>query len=72
MSLYYLILWNQVDILQTHFRKDYVHNAPLDEVLRYTKSWKCDEIAASYYSSQKCLTLSSWSDLRNGREPPVA
>ena len=25
MSLYYLILWNQVDILQKHFKKDYVH-----------------------------------------------
>ena len=25
MSLYYLILWNQVDILQKHFRKDHVH-----------------------------------------------
>ena len=25
MSLYYLILWNQVDILQKHFKKDHVH-----------------------------------------------
>ena len=25
MSLYYLILWNQVDILQKHFKKDRVH-----------------------------------------------
>ena len=25
MSLYYLILWNQVDSLQKHFKKDYVH-----------------------------------------------
>ena len=25
MSLYYLILWNQVDILQTHLKKDHVH-----------------------------------------------
>ena len=25
MSLYYLILWNQVDILQIHFKKDHVH-----------------------------------------------
>ena len=25
MSLYYLILWNQVDILQNHFKKDHVH-----------------------------------------------
>ena len=24
MSLYYLILWNQVKILQKHFRKDHV------------------------------------------------
>ena len=24
MSLYYLILWNQVDILQKHFKKDHV------------------------------------------------
>ena len=35
MSLYYLILWNQVDILQKHFKKDHVHMRPLDEVLRY-------------------------------------
>ena len=25
MSLYYLILWNQVDILQKHFKKDHIH-----------------------------------------------
>ena len=25
MSLYYLILWNQVDILQKHFKEDHVH-----------------------------------------------
>ena len=25
MSLYYLKLWNQVDILQKHFKKDHVH-----------------------------------------------
>ena len=25
MSLYYLILWNQVDIFQKHFKKDQVH-----------------------------------------------
>ena len=25
MSLYYLILWNQVDILQKHLKKDHVH-----------------------------------------------
>ena len=25
MSLYYLILWNQVDILQKYFKKDHVH-----------------------------------------------
>ena len=25
MSLYYLILWNQVDILQKHFKQDHVH-----------------------------------------------
>ena len=25
MSLYYLILWNQVDILQKLFKKDHVH-----------------------------------------------
>ena len=25
MSLYYLILWNQVDIFQKHFKKDHVH-----------------------------------------------
>ena len=25
MLLYYLILWNQVDILQKHFKKDHVH-----------------------------------------------
>ena len=25
MSLYYLIVWNQVDILQKHFKKDHVH-----------------------------------------------
>ena len=25
MLLYYLILWNQVDILQIHFTKDHVH-----------------------------------------------
>ena len=25
MSLYYLILQNQVDILQKHFKKDHVH-----------------------------------------------
>ena len=25
MSLCYLILWNQVDILQKHFKKDYIH-----------------------------------------------
>ena len=25
MSLYYLILWNQMDILQKHFKKDHVH-----------------------------------------------
>ena len=25
MSLYYLILWNKVDILQKHFKKDHVH-----------------------------------------------
>ena len=36
MSLYYLILWNQVDILQKHFKKDHVHiYAPMDEALRY-------------------------------------
>ena len=28
---YYLILWNQVDILQQHFKMD----APLNEALRY-------------------------------------
>ena len=33
MSLYYLILWNQVDILQKHFKKDMSIYAPLDEVL---------------------------------------
>ena len=26
MLLFYLILWNQVDILQKHFKKDHVHN----------------------------------------------
>ena len=36
MSLYYPILWNQVDILQKHFKKDHVKYAPLDEVLQYT------------------------------------
>ena len=25
MSLCYLILWNQLDILQKHFKKDHVH-----------------------------------------------
>ena len=25
MSLYYLILWNQVDILPKHLKKDHVH-----------------------------------------------
>ena len=25
MSLFYLILWNQVDILQKHVKKDHVH-----------------------------------------------
>ena len=25
MSVYHLILWNQVDILQKHFKKDHVH-----------------------------------------------
>ena len=25
MSLYYLILWNQVDILQKHLKKDHAH-----------------------------------------------
>ena len=25
MSLYYLILWNQVDILQKHFKSNHVH-----------------------------------------------
>ena len=25
MSLYYLILWNHVDIFQKHFKKDHVH-----------------------------------------------
>ena len=25
MSLHYLILWNQVDILQKYFKKDHVH-----------------------------------------------
>ena len=25
MSLYYLILWNQMDILKKHFKKDHVH-----------------------------------------------
>ena len=25
VKLYYLILWNQVDILQEHFKKDHVH-----------------------------------------------
>ena len=25
MSLYYLIVWNQVDILQKRFKKDHVH-----------------------------------------------
>ena len=36
--LYYLILWNQVDILQKHFKKD--PYAPLDEVLRYVPKKK--------------------------------
>ena len=36
MSLYYLILWNQVDILQKHFNKDHVHmREPLDGALWY-------------------------------------
>ena len=35
MSLYYLILWNQVDILQIHLKKGSCPYAPLDEVLRY-------------------------------------
>ena len=25
MSFYYLILWNQMDILQKHFQNDHVH-----------------------------------------------
>ena len=35
MSLYYLILWNQVDILQKHFKKDHAQMRLWDEVLRY-------------------------------------
>ena len=34
--LYYLILWNQVDILQKHFKKGSCPYAPLDAVLRYS------------------------------------
>ena len=38
MSLYYLILWNQVNIqFEKHFKKDHPY-APLDEVLRYKDS----------------------------------
>ena len=38
MSLYYLILWNQVDILQKNLQKGSCPYAPLDEVLRYVIS----------------------------------
>ena len=31
MSLYNLILWNQVDILQKHLKKDHVHMPLWDE-----------------------------------------
>ena len=35
MSLYYLILWNQVDILKKTLQKGSCPYAPLDEALRY-------------------------------------
>ena len=47
MSLYYLILWNQVDILQKHFKQDYVHYAPLDEVLRYVVQYSSEWISVN-------------------------
>ena len=44
----YLLLWNQVDALQKHFKRDHVHiYAPLDEALRY--------IFADLLKIKKCL-----------------
>ena len=59
MSLYYLILWNQVDILQKHFKKHtYV---PLDEALRYGLTQHNDWNGLQYEQNVKsgaasCLT----------------
>ena len=49
MSLYYLILWNQVDILQ----KGSCPYARLDEVLRYVQGVKRTEQIYGYITSAK-------------------
>ena len=58
MLLYYLILWNQVDILQKHFKKDHVPYEPLDEALRYERWWH--SLLSSDSSSS--LSLSHWTN----------
>ena len=58
MSLYYLILWNQVDILQKHLTKDHVHMrlwTRFYDLVR--KPVEHDSGSKAYVNSQWCASL---------------
>ena len=56
MSLYYLILWNQVDILQKHFKKDHV----------FMRLWtRFYGIGYSHFLTSVRFTAVCWSSIRS-------
>ena len=56
MSLYNLIVWNQVDILLQHFKKDHVH------MRIWTRLYGSGTIPLRFLSTDEILRLVQWRD----------